>query len=1662
MPSGQTPLGNGWDHSYNIYIEVPAVLTGGPPIVIHDGNARPAVFTDDGNGTWTAPRYHRSGKFDGNGQFVLTFADGGQWIFRSAQESATSEIRKLWRIIDRNGNIVELEYDNNDRLERVVNSVGQSLELEYDANDHIEAVEAVLDEETERRVTYEYYGPSDPDGNEFDLKSVTLPEIDGTVTNNDFPNGIATTYTYSTGSMVAELNGNLLTIEDGLNQVYLRNTYATTTNPADYEFDRLVSQAWGESDELITLTYAAVTPSVGNGFAVTKAWVNDRVGRVSEHFFDEHNQLVLLREYTGFADPEEPTDDNNNQPTGKLRSTDPAYFSTRYNYNVDGHVSHVVYPRGNTVQSVYEVDINPNASPQTRGNLREVHRQGGTCSSSFVPLSEYYEYEPGFGNEHDERNFVTEATDAEGNVTEFEYDSAGNRTAIIHPEPDTREDMEYNALGQLTLHRLPEDQHSHRREIEYTYANDGRLRETIVDPEGLALTTTSEYDVACNEIRREDARGHDKLYTYNEHNQLIREQGPLETCSAACGGGTPTRAYTDRIYDANMNLVRVDYEALDCDGSAQSNEVISTTFEYDILNEDTITRVEISPMQEIVTEVELDANREVVRQLYGEATAENDLNNTVTTIYDERGLVFREIRGKGSAGQSTIEHDYDLNGNEVALLVGLEGPTRTTTHTYDCADRLVTTTDPMGNVTEYEYDKVGNIVEQSLYGELVDVSGSTSNILLERVTNEYDTMNRLVATIQDHFDPVTKDPIGDGESITTYMYDGESRPILIKNASGYSTHDYDAAGRPLKTVDPEGNIVEFTYDANGNVLSRIFTDVPSISGSPQVGTWEYVYDARNNLIETEDPMGSTWHYCYDSLGLLAEEIDPRGNRTLHAYDGAGRLLETNYVLTDDGTGSGMVVGTVVTRQAWDDSDRLIEREDPNGNVTEYTYDSLNRLTTETFADNSAITFEYDVHDNVLVREDPNGTILTMTYDGLERLVEVEVDAGTGVNGSTTYESYAYEGRSLLVAAADNDSEVERTHDSLGAILSETQTYSPHISLLPYTPYTVSYERDGVGNAVKTTYPAGRVIERSFDGLRRTKRIDEDSTQLVELDYLGPSLLRRTYLEVDTRSDYEYDLARRMISSEHADSIGPTLFDVREYTYDGSGNKQSEEDLSTGTPTGLRVMTHDSLGRMIESDVSGSASTDRTVEYQFDDAGNRSNVTGDACAGAYDLTGNDVLLNQYTETPCEAWTHDTAGNLLESEASAAAGLDREFEYDHRGRLVQAWVDRGTLDEVRLLFAYDALGRKIHTMRIDFSTIEGEQYIYDGGNVIEEYPDGEVEPSATYLYGDDLDDRLQMLSDESWWYYDDELGSMSAVGYRDGSTLVLERYAYQDYGEPVVLASAGSRNPYLFAGSRWFGDVRLYDMRTRHFDPMAGRFISRDSIGIWGDEENLGNGYVYVSNAPDTFTDPTGEAKKPSIKNCHSGAADDVQDSLEEAERAARRADKWFETERKHSRKKRKKRWQRNEHDGQQWWGKYNSARFKRIGNNYGKIVRRCSKNVIKFKCRSTGSKCGRSSKTVVAWTHSSWHSTIRLCKNSWDGFFEEDGKLRYEIRATHKALAGVQTHSSTVLVHEIAHNINAIGDKMSTWDWNMKGFAKRKPAVASWSARHYEYFAGTRW
>jgi RHS repeat-associated protein len=94
-------------------------------------------------------------------------------------------------------------------------------------------------------------------------------------------------------------------------------------------------------------------------------------------------------------------------------------------------------------------------------------------------------------------------------------------------------------------------------------------------------------------------------------------------------------------------------------------------------------------------------------------------------------------------------------------------------------------------------------------------------------------------------------------------------------------------------------------------------------------------------------------------------------------------------------------------------------------------------------------------------------------------------------------------------------------------------------------------------------------------------------------------------------------------------------------------------------------------------------------------------------------------------------------------------------------------------------------------------------------------------------------------------------------------VAEWYEYSDFGQPIflranqtVMAASPILNTRLFNGREYDPETGLYYYRTRYLDPATGRFTTRDSIGIWGDPANLGNGYTYVGNNPWTLVDPYG--------------------------------------------------------------------------------------------------------------------------------------------------------------------------------------------------------------
>ena len=1306
-----------------------------------------------------------------------------------------------------------------------------------------------------------------------DLMSVTTPIVIGTPNGNDFPDGKTTSYTYSEGFADERLNHNLLTITDGRRNdprdptfgdgPYLVNEYATTTDPLDVDFDRVVRQVSGDPGDISDFVYVPQEPTPENGQAVMKTIVNDRVGNVREHLFDAGNHQVRLTKYTGRADPDLPTSELTNRPSGPLRAGDPPFFETQYEWNPDSLLTRIVHPNGNVTERVYESDLDPSAPPRTRGNLRILRQLPGTHTPAGdqTVLEESFDYHPDFGRSS---RFVTRNIDARGNETAHAYDARGNRIGTLHRIPSIIEEFEYNSFGQLITHVHPDNGSGSRRMDDFTYYTqaedddqEGYLKEEIADADNFALTTRYEYDLVGNVVRKTDPRGHDTQVVRNSLNQVVQVRSREVT------DGSGIRYERDVAYDANDNVIRVDIQNLNEAGVLQANSHLTTTYEYEILDRVVREVREVDPGHAIVREFEYDANRNQTLIRYGEATNGNQPANELRTLYDERDLVFQRIRAPGDPDQSTMAYDYDRNENVVRTKIGLEDTPRVTTNSYDGYNRLVSATDPMGNVATRHYDENHNVVSQRMEGELVDIPvdipGGGSNVRLAETLRLYDAMDRQIRTRGFFFDTETGARIGDGLSVTEIRYSDYSQIVAITDDNGNITAlGYDTANRLATTVDAKGNTLTFVYDANSNRITETSREKSELGGPDETYQTSRQFDNLDRLVEITDNVGNTASYAYDSRYNRTRMVDSLGTLTAYRYDGINRPTSTLRVLTKDGSGSGRPVGTIATSANWDDSSRLVQRVDPNGNVTSVTYDTLDRATAVTYADGTEHTRSYDVHDNGVTAIDANGTVFQNTFDLLDRLVGTEALPGPGVSSDTTFEQRDYDGLSRLVRAEDDDSEAAFAYDSLSNVIRESLNGAITTSLY-----------DGVGNMTRCEYPGGRVVTVSYDELNRRRNISNGVGLLASYSYVGPGRVQRRDYGNGTRSEFEYDGianaaddfgVKRVIHTQHTLVGSGAVIDDRTYAWNPMYHKTRRADARTSGPMLTHEYGYDSAYRLSDVKVRNLSSVVRMTSYDLDSAGNRRRTAGGPNPGAYSADE----MNQYERLPGSRNTYDENGNLV--IADPGAGSERDLVYDVRNRMVE-FTDAST--GLRHSYAYDAVGRRIERITDADGVASTTRYFYDGARVVEER-DGTGATVASYVYGRSLDEVLTMRrGGTDFFYHADDLLNVMAV--TDEAGAVVERYEYGDYGEPVFLDPVGVErgqsavgNPYVFTGRRFDEETGFLYYRTRYLDPTVGRFKTRDTIGIWGDPDNFGNGYTYVGNDPPSQVDPLGLGKLV----CHS--------------------------------------------------------------------------------------------------------------------------------------------------------------------------------------------------
>jgi len=402
------------------------------------------------------------------------------------------------------------------------------------------------------------------------------------------------------------------------------------------------------------------------------------------------------------------------------------------------------------------------------------------------------------------------------------------------------------------------------------------------------------------------------------------------------------------------------------------------------------------------------------------------------------------------------------------------------------------------------------------------------------------------------------------------------------------------------------------------------------------------------------------------------------------------------------------------------------------------------------------------------------------------------------------------------------------------------------------------------------------ITTTYDSLNRKQTIADGGGTIATYSYVGPGRVARRDHGNGTRTAYAYDGitgtpnpvgdfgVRRIIAMTHTRISGGTILDDRSVTWDR--NKTRRKDIRTAGPGLTHDYAYDPAYRLVHTTVTDAVpNVLRDTTYNLDGVGSRTTVVGAPDAkpyvGSYTLSAvlpepGDAQTNQYTDTPFDDRVYDKNGNLTILDNGQST--QKAITYDYRNQMI-GYADSSAVSTYR----YDALGRRIEKS-IDPPgppPAQTTRYFLDGWQEVEEQSTtgGTL---ATYTFGLYIDEVLNMTrAGVRYFYHADDLYNVMAVS--DNTGVVVERYEYQDYGRPSMSTAGGGSiaqsaiaNPFLFTGRRFDPETAWYYCRTRHLDPAAGRFTTRDASGSWGDPRSMGSAYTYSRNNPSSLLDPLG--------------------------------------------------------------------------------------------------------------------------------------------------------------------------------------------------------------
>lgn len=862
-------------------------------------------------------------------------------------------------------------------------------------------------------------------------------------------------------------------------------------------------------------------------------------------------------------------------------------------------------------------------------------------------------------------------------------------------------------------------------------------------------------------------------------------------------------------------------------------------------------------------------------------------------------VIKKTTTSTNDSGTTVIEENYTAQTGYAfpstvvkTVTTGETTSSQTTSYTYNMLLGVIESeTDNAGNVTYYEYDKLGRptkiiypqyttytdyATKDILILPVEEISYGSYGMNYSRIASDemliaqgiVDTLSYYDVSDANFTNPVNLNLteysrtyygaeinyyLGTGEIIegnvldtvngvpdlieTTYYYNTDSNILtVVDNAGNSIMTQYDGLGREAKITDMFGNqhITDYNKNGNGVGFNALEYFVPVTNTTAKENVIEYTYD-RWQRATSEKAYNSypseyvETQYSYDIAGNVTQITDPNGNSQTFRYDKLNRVISTTNALDE------------TIENVYDNAGNIKNQKICGSTLYNRVYDGEGKIVSDTDNSNNSNTYSYDNRGLLSQRIDKDGKIYNVEYNSLGNIDRQSyiIEYGTLTDRQYSYTDPYGDGSINIIAQYNEDNDAydaymdeiaSISHSQTGKLLFSTNEYyySTGVSGLQYIPH-IQYNYDSTGNKTSATYGCADNANRLIHGLTTHYEYNKNRISKVQLD---GEVERNTSNSVNAQYEY-YDDGKLKSVTFPALTGGSVL--KSEYVYDGLSrltsliNYKGTEILSSYT------YTYDDNGNVLTTNETVGASQN-SITYTYDKLNRISTVSGTKGADSYyeyDERGNRKVNFEETDFLSEdsaEFRYDEVDNLY----YASVGEDvTYFEYSSNGYRVAKYENTSYPE----FYIYDEAGRLQAISEPIYVPIDGEYHIV-------------MYPITQYIWGPDrVLAQIDALENKSYYYLYNGHGDVVQIVDTDGN--IVNSYDYDVWGN-FLKKEETIENHFTYFGQTYDETTGLYYLRARYYDPTTGRFTQQDHA------EDGYNWYVYGNQNPITYIDESGES------------------------------------------------------------------------------------------------------------------------------------------------------------------------------------------------------------